>query len=102
MKKLIITTESSKSKAKKLAKKLVKKDMAGCVMVSKSIASIYRYDGKIYKDCEWILSIKTVQKFKKVKRFIKQNHSYDIPEILGIKINKMDKKYKKWLKGRIK
>ncbi|BCX79300.1 divalent cation tolerance protein CutA [Campylobacter sp. 19-13652] len=99
MEKLIITTESKKTLAKKLAKKLVKKGLAACVMVSKNEFSAYIYEGKFYKEREWVLSIKTAQKFKKVKHFIKKNHSYELPEIIGLKIAKIDKKYKKWLKG---
>ena len=94
---IIQTTCSSKKEAKKIAKLLISKKLAACVHILK-IDSIYSWENKICEDKEHLLFIKTKKEnFKKVKRKIKENHSYDLPEILGIKITKISKEYKKFI-----
>lgn len=49
---------------------------------------------KQIEDKEYLLFIKTKKEnFKKIKRKIKENHSYDLPEILAIKITNISKEY---------
>lgn len=94
MKSVIVqTTCANKKEAKKLAKILVKEKLAACVQISK-IESIYRWDNKLCVDSERLLFIKTKKEcFKKIKRKIKENHSYDLPEIIEIKITNASKEY---------
>lgn len=94
--KFIITT-CDKNGAKKLSKKLVKRKFAACVSVIKA-SSIYVWEGRICSEKERILLIKTAKKFKKISKFIKSNHSYELPEIACIKANATLKKYAKWVK----
>lgn len=100
MEKIVFTTHFRKKTAFKLAKKLVKKDLAACVQVSKISRSFFKWQGK-FQDCgEWLIAIKTDKKFKKLNKFIRKNHSYELPEIISLPIKNIDKKYKKWLKGK--
>ncbi len=99
---IVQTTCSSKKEAKKIAKKLVEKKLAACVQISK-IESIYKWEGKLCVDKERLLFIKTKNKnFKKIQRIIKENHSYDLPEIIEIKITNASKEYLQFIKGNIK
>ena len=94
---IIQTTCSSKNEAKKIAELLVKKKLAACVQRSK-INSIYEWKGKICEDKEYLLTIKTKKEnYKKIEREIKENHSYDLPEIVGIDITKISSDYKKFI-----
>ncbi|WP_416824955.1 divalent cation tolerance protein CutA, partial [Helicobacter ganmani] len=46
---------------------------------------------------EILLSFKVFkQDFKTLRRLILQHHSYEIPEIVGIKLSQVSKAYKKW------
>jgi len=94
MKAIIIqTTCSSKTEAKKIAKILIDKNLAACVQISK-INSIYKWNKKICEDKEYLLYIKTKKEnFRKIQRKIKENHSYDLPEILAIKMINASKEY---------
>ena len=95
---IIQTTCSSKKEAKKIAKHLVKKKLAACVQIGK-IDSIYSYKGKVYDDKEYILNIKTKKEnYTTIKREIKENHSYDLPEIISIEIDKLSDEYKNFIK----
>ena len=95
---LVQTTCSSKKEAKNIAKVLVEAKLAACVQIAK-IDSIYMWGGKLCDDKEHLLLIKTKKEhYKKVQRKIKENHSYDLPEIIGMKIDKSSKEYKGFIK----
>ena len=60
---LLITTESNKKKAKKIAKLLILKKLAACVNL-KNIYSIYEWEGKIEEVVEIEITIKSKPKLK--------------------------------------
>jgi periplasmic divalent cation tolerance protein len=95
---IIQTTFDTKKEAKELAKLLIKGKLAGCVQISK-INSFYSWQGETCEDKEYLLSIKTKKEnYKKIQRKIKENHSYDLPEIIAIKITKYSQEYKNFIK----
>lgn len=98
MKMIIVqTTTDNKKEAKKIAKVLLKNKLCACVQISK-VKSFYYWNGKLCEDKERILSIKTKKScFKKIQRKIKENHSYDLPEIIAIPIKKSSKEYKNFV-----
>ena len=97
---LIITTESNKKKAKKIAKLLISKKLAACVTL-KNIHSIYELEGKIEEDVEIEITIKTKPKLKSTLiDFLQKKTSYDIPQIIYKKFNS-EKKYINWLNNTI-
>ena len=89
---IVLTTVSKKSDAEKLAKALVAKKLAACVNII-ATSSIYRWKGKVVKEKEFLLLIKTAKPYEKVERFIKKHHSYGLPEIISFPIAKGYKKY---------
>ena len=90
---IIQTTCGTEKEAKKIAKILVKNRLAACVQISK-VDSVYNWDNKLCVDSERLLFIKTKKEnFKKIQRIIKDNHSYDLPEIIEIKITNASKEY---------
>jgi periplasmic divalent cation tolerance protein len=103
MKALIIqTTTSNKKEAKKIAKLLIKNKLAACIQIKK-INSIYSWNDKLCEDKEYLLSIKTKKEnYKEIERKIKENHSYDLPEIIGINITKISREYKNFIKENTK
>ncbi|MDC7243810.1 MAG: divalent-cation tolerance protein CutA [Sphaerochaetaceae bacterium] len=99
---IVQTTCASKDEAKKIAELLVKDKVAACTQIKK-IESIYTWKDKIYDEVEFELSIKTKKEnFKKIKRIIKENHSYDLPQIIAINIAGTSKQYLKYLDENIK
>ena len=98
MKTIIIqTTCKTKKEAQKITKILLRDKLAACVQIT-NIKSFYTWKNKLCKDNEKLLSIKTKKKnFTKIKRQIKEIHSYDLPEIIAIDITKISKKYLKYI-----
>ena len=93
---LLITTESNKEEAKKIAKLLLKKKLAACVSL-KDICSIYEWKGKIEEVNEVEITIKSKPKLKNaLKIFLDEITNYDVPQIIHKKFNS-EKKYKNWI-----
>jgi len=94
---LIYTTLPNLRSAKKLVGDLVKAKIAPCGNIFK-ISSIYRWQGKIEKNPEYGVFIKTKRtKYRAVERYIKENHPYQVPEIIAWDIEKGLDAYLNWI-----
>ena len=92
----MLTTESSKTKALRLAKLLVQKKLAVCVSIKK-IFSIYEWEDQIEETKEFEITIKSKPKLKNdLINFLHTTSTYDIPQIIYNKYN-AEKKYFDWL-----
>jgi len=97
---VILTTTPTVEEAELLAEKLVKEKLAGCVQVLPQMQSVYFWQGEVKKDAECLLLVKTLsEKYDAVEAFIRNNHSYSVPEIVAIKSEKVFNGYLDWLKG---
>ncbi len=93
---IIITTESSKANAIRLAKLLVKNKLAACVSM-KRIFSIYEWDDDIEETKEFEITIKSKPEFTDdLIEFLHQNSAYDVPQIIYKKYHS-EMKYFDWL-----
>ena len=98
----IYITCKNRNEAKKIGLALIKKRLAACCNIF-PIESIYWWQGKVVKDKEAVLIVKTLKKnFKKVEKEIKKLHSYTLPCILEISIKAGNIEYLDWLKKEIK
>ncbi len=96
---IIKTTYPKLSEAKKIAKILLEKKFAACVQLQK-IESMFFWQNKLTQSKEILVTIKTKANFyQKIEKEILANHSYQIPEIIAISIDKILPKYQKWLEN---
>lgn len=94
---MIQTTYNDKNEASKLARLLLEANLCACVQIHK-IDSFYKWSGAVCEDEEYIVNIKTKKSnYKEIKRKIKENHSYDLPEIIAIEIADGSKEYIDWI-----
>ena len=95
---VVLTTTSSLSESRRLARIVLEEKLAACVSVSGPVMSSYRWKGKVQQSREHLLMIKTVRKlFPLLEKTIKKNHSYKVPEILALPVVAGNKAYLKWL-----
>lgn len=100
---IVLTTVLSKKEGERIASKLVEKKLAACVNILSQMKSIYRWENKIHKEDEFLLIIKTAEYLEReVYDYIRNNHSYEVPEIITLDIKNIDKKYSEWLNSSIK
>jgi len=97
---VILTTTPTLQEADALAEKLVSERLAACVQVLPQMHSLYFWQGEIKKDNECLLLIKTLaEKYDAVEAFIRNNHSYSVPEIVALNAENVFDGYLDWLKG---
>ena len=93
---VVITTESSKTNASRLAKLLIQNKLAACVSI-KEIFSIYAWDGDIEKTKEFEITIKSKPEFKNnLIDFLHKFSTYDVPQVIYKKYHS-EIKYYEWL-----
>ena len=93
---ILVTTESSKTKALRLANLLLKNKLAACVSI-KEIFSIYEWDNDIEKNKEFEITIKSKPEFKEnLIDFLHKNSTYEVPQIVYKKYH-TEMKYYDWL-----
>ena len=96
----MITTESSRANALRMAKLLVQKKLAACVSI-KQIFSIYEWDDDIEETKEFEITIKSKTEFKdRLIDFLNKISTYDVPQIIYTKYNS-EMKYYDWIKKTI-
>lgn len=99
---LIITTAPTQEDAKKLADLAIEKNMAACVQIQAECLSTYRWQGQIERATEYPIHFKTNEANKQaLMDLLKQNHPYDVPEIICIKVDELDSDYADWLNAQI-
>ena len=97
---LIVLTTTPISEGPDLAEKLVEAKLAACVQIVPQITSVYVWEGEIQKENEQLLLIKTTEeKYPAVEKFIKENHSYGIPEIVAVRSDNVSDAYRAWLES---
>lgn len=85
-----------------LADQIIAKKLAACVQILPKMTSVYFWEGKVQKDEEHLLLIKTLaEKYDELEAFITTNHSYDVPEIVAIESAGVSAEYGEWLEGNL-
>jgi periplasmic divalent cation tolerance protein len=96
---VVLATCGSVKEASRIARSLVERRLAACVNILEvPVLSIYRWKGKIESAKESLLLIKSSRKrFTAVESAIKQLHSYKLPEIIALPIERGSRGYLTWL-----
>jgi len=94
---MVITTCGDKESAKKLADVLVAARLAACAQLF-PIESIYVWNGEVCNENETMLLIKTKSAlFDKLVAVIRENHTYEVPEIVKLPITGGLAEYLRWI-----
>lgn len=92
------TTIDSKEAAQKIAEAIISKRLAACVQVSGPIISTYWWEGKIERTEEWVCTAKSRKElYSDLEQAIRENHSYNTPEILAVEVVAGNRSYLDWI-----
>ena len=95
--KLIYVTAKDEKEAKGIAKRLVEEKLIACANIY-NINSVYPWKGKIDEWPESVMILKTKDNLvDKVMKRVKELHSYTIPCMLVIPVEKVNKEYLDWM-----
>ncbi len=96
---VVLTTVPNPEKGEEIAKKLVEERLTACVTILPARASFYWWEGKIEREEEFVLFIKTkISLYKKLEELIISIHPYTVPEIIAFSIIDGFQKYLDWLR----
>ena len=95
---LVITTFPDINTAEQVSQEMVQAKLAACVNIIPAGQSIYLWKGEICRETEHIALIKTTDKhYPELELYIKQQHPYELPEIISTPITSGSKEYLDWL-----
>jgi|SRR3989344_7511073 len=99
---LIFTTFRKKSEAIKIGKDLLKKKLIACYNLI-PVESAYWWKGKIFDDKETLMILKAQKKdYGKIESIIIKLSSYETPEVISVKPDKVNKSYLNWISAETK
>ena len=95
---VVLVTVPRGGKAESLAEGAVEAGLAACVNIVPGVVSIYRWKGRIHRDGESLLVIKTTaKKLKALEAWVKQRHPYELPEFVALSVDSGSKEYLAWM-----
>ena len=99
---IVITSFAKLGDAQVMARKLIQERLAACVQINEGVHSVYRWNGKICEEQEVSISAKTVAgKWDEISTFIKDNHPYELPELIGMTPAEYDLAYGQWVQAEV-
>ena len=95
---VVLMTASAQEEAEKIAQALVGELLAACVNVVPGVTSVYRWEGAVQSDQEWLLIAKSRRDvLDALVQRVQALHSYDVPEIIALPITGGSEAYLRWI-----
>jgi periplasmic divalent cation tolerance protein len=100
---VVLVTAASRRECRKIARRLVEAKLAACVNIFQPIQSVYRWEGKLAEDREFLMFIKSRRElFPEIKAAVAKLHSYTTPEIICLPIIDGSESYLQWVSDSVK
>lgn len=94
---VVLCTVPDEATVEKLGRGLVEQRLAACVNAIAGVRSFYRWQGKTEADKEIQLLIKTTPaRFDALAAWLRENHPYEVPEIIALHADRVSKSYLDW------
>jgi len=95
---LTLTTCPDRDTARAIGAALVERRLAACVSVIEGLTSIYAWEGRVHRDSECLLLIKTRRElFDTLREEVQTRHPYELPEILAVAVDRGLDAYLRWI-----
>ncbi|MEN3034491.1 MAG: divalent-cation tolerance protein CutA [Aquificaceae bacterium] len=86
------------NKAQEIATLIIEERLGACVNVIERVHSIYRWQGKVVRDEESLLIVKTsAERFDELIKRVKEVHPYTVPEIIAFPLVGGNLDYLNWI-----
>lgn len=84
---LVLCTAGSPEEGEKIGTALVERGQAACVNVLPGLTSIYHWEGKLCRESEVLLLVKTLaSRLPDVVSTVRELHSYQVPEVIAVPV----------------
>jgi len=99
---IVLTTLGDKDSAERMAGELVERRLAACVNIVGPIQSVYRWRGKMEREQEYLLLIKTTtEQTSRLGAAFKELHPYDLPERIEVSVEGGSEAYLAWIASEV-
>lgn len=96
---ITFVTCGKREEAERIAETLVTERLAACVNIVPGVTSVYSWEGKLCKEAEWLLVIKsTAARREALQRRVRGLHGYSVPEIVTVPIEAGSDDYLRWVR----
>ena len=97
---LVVYITASGENAKDLATALVREKLAACVNRIPGVESTYTWEGRVERDTEDLLIVKTrTDLFDRLKERVQALHGYHVPEIIAVPVVEGSESYLAWMEA---
>jgi periplasmic divalent cation tolerance protein len=84
--------------ADRISSQIIRQHMAACVSQVKEVTSLYEWNGKIEKQNEVLLIIKTtLERFNAIQKLVLEEHPYELPELIAVPVTTGLPDYLDWI-----
>jgi periplasmic divalent cation tolerance protein len=96
---VVLVTCGSAKQARKIGRALVEAKLVACANLFEApIRSIYRWRNRIESAREFLMILKTERgHFRAIERQVRRLHSYQVPEIIALPIERGSRDYLSWV-----
>ena len=95
---LVLITTPTMEEGESIAHILLNAKKAACVNIVPAVLSRFWWQGKIDSADEALLMVKTrAPLLEELIRLVKENHSYEVPEVIALPISAGNEDYLRWL-----
>ena len=95
---VVLSTINDRQRAEELAATLLEERLVACVNVVGPILSLYRWQGSIERDEEYLLIMKTMASHETaLASRVQELHPYEVPELLMLPVEAGAPAYLQWL-----
>ena len=99
---LLVLTTCGPSEADRIASTLVERRLAACVNTVSGVVSAYRWKGKVEREQESLLIIKTTSdRYPALEEAIRETSSYELPEVVAVRMAGGSPAYLDWVAGAV-
>ena len=99
---LVLCTCPNQDVAEEIATLLLERRLAACVNRIPGVESLYRWEGKVERDQEQLLLIKTTpDAYGDLERLVLETHPYDVPEVIAVRVDEGSLRYLDWIAGSV-
>ncbi len=99
---IVLTSLADEQQASDFAAALVERRLAACVNIVGPVRSIYRWQGKLERENEFLLIIKTTsEQAARLEAAFNEMHPYELPELVELSVEGGSEAYLSWISGEV-
>jgi periplasmic divalent cation tolerance protein len=99
---LIMVTLGARDDAERLGEALVTQHLAACCSVIPMVHSIYIWEGKLKREHEALLLVRTLEaRAPAAEEYVRTHHEYQLPEIIRLPIEGGSAAYLDWVESQV-